>query len=206
MLTRWINAQIVLLCLRWNWRCGPVCVWTCVKITALQLVQVFIIVLKTCFKSCFGFLAFCIKTLLQIVNTKRPHRGWMKQYQQKENIIQTVPNRNVCVCVCLRWSVSSVIQYWSHCLWRLSDGRSICVISRWTGLRSSGTDRSELDAEMTPTPVKDVCVCVWRGLQCNTIYAIYRLLYFHPSMFLLRYISTGKMRMRQWCSCRKKRS
>lgn len=68
------------------------------------------------------------------------------------------------------------------------------MISRWTGLLSPGTDRSELDAEMTPTPVKDVCVCVsvdkcaWRGLQCNTIYAIYRLFYFHPSMFLLQYI------------------
>lgn len=122
---------------------------------------------------------FCLKLLLKIVRLsdedevynlggrwlryswriqKEPHRGWMKQYQQKENIIQIVPNRNVCVC--LRWSVSSVIQYWSHCLRRLSDGRSICVISRWTGLLSPGTDRSELDAEMTPTPVKDVSVCV----------------------------------------------
>lgn len=123
---------------------------------------------------------------------KEPHRGWMKQYQQKENIIQIVPNRNVCVCVyvgvCPVWSSIGLTAY-EGCqmgdpsVW-LAAGRAYFLLGR---IDLSWTQRWH-------PPLSKMCVCVsvdkcaWRGLQCNTIYAIYRLFYFHPSMFLLQYI------------------
>lgn len=126
--------------------------------------------IPTCQHNIFGKysfqLFFSCKTIPQRMNeliykSELRHHTNLQQ-NPPQNVTQ--PLTEMCVCLSVRvcrWWQEEIRQP-SHRLWRLSDGRSISVISCWTSFLSSGTDRFELAAEMTPSlpPVKDDCAYV----------------------------------------------